>query len=138
MNNPSNKSLKGMRVLVAEDNPFTQRLICLIISQWEISVDLADNGRKALDLVMTNQYDAVLMDIMMPEMDGYSVTMEIRSRPEKYYQDLPVYAFTAIPDAEMISQCRMNGHIAKTPVEKEVIFRILQACRKKHPVIEKF
>lgn len=121
------KSLTDIQILVAEDNCFTQKLIELILKQWNISADYAYNGKEALDLALKNRYDLIFMDIMMPEIDGYSVAMEIRSRSESYYRKVPIYAFTAIPDTEMIEKSGMNGHISKTPVDKEQIFRIIRA-----------
>lgn len=121
------KSLTDIQILVAEDNCFTQKLIGLILRQWNIPVDYACNGQEALDLAIKNRYDVIFMDIMMPEIDGYTVSMEIRSRSEAYFKKVPIYAFTAIPDTEMIEKSGMNGHISKTPIDKEQISRIIRA-----------
>ena len=127
MNNRPKRNLTDLYILVAEDNCFTQRLISLIFRQWNIPVDFAQNGKEALDLAIANRYDLIFMDIMMPEIDGYTAASMIRSQAETYYKEVPIYAFTAIPDHEMIEKSGMNGHISKTPVDRDEILGIINA-----------
>ncbi len=89
------KALTGIRLLIAEDNPINVILAKQFMKQWDVECDIAENGEIALMLVKTNNYDMVLMDLQMPEMDGYKTTQEIRKLPEQKYQLLPIIALTA-------------------------------------------
>ena len=123
MDNHEFKSLRGMRVLVVEDNLVGQRLIYYILLQWHVSTDLAANGKIALDLLSKDVYDVVLMDLMMPELDGYDATRAIRSQEGNYFKKLPIFAFSASPDVGKIMDCGMNGLISKTPIVKEELYQ---------------
>lgn len=112
-----------MRVLVVEDNLVGQRLIYYILLQWHVSTDLAANGKIALDLLSKDVYDVILMDLMMPELDGYDATKEIRSWEGSYYKNVPIFAFSASPDLGRIKDCGMNGLISKTPIIKEELYQ---------------
>ena len=67
-----------LRVLVAEDNPLNQTLICALLKRLGITPDLVDDGEAALDLLASRPYDLVLMDVQMPRLDGISATRELR------------------------------------------------------------
>ena len=67
-----------LRVLVAEDNPLNQTLICALLKRLGITPDLVDDGEAALDLLASKPYDLVLMDVQMPRLDGISATRELR------------------------------------------------------------
>ena len=123
MDNQEVKSLNGLRVLVVEDNSIIQRIISYIFLQWKVSTDLATNGKVALEMVSKNVYDVVLMDIMMPELDGYQATRAIRLMEGSYFSNLPIFAFSASPDTEMITACSMNGRISKSPIDKDELYQ---------------
>jgi two-component system, sensor histidine kinase len=123
MDDQEYKSLRGMRVLVVEDNIVGQRLIYYILLQWQASTDLAANGKIALELLSKEVYDVVLMDLMMPELDGYEATRAIRSWEGNYFQNLPIFAFSSCPDPEKIKRCGMNGLISKAPIIKEELYQ---------------
>ncbi|MFZ4523131.1 MAG: response regulator [Bacteroidales bacterium] len=125
MNSPEYKSLEGMRVLVVEDNSILQRLMCHILSQWQVTAHIAGNGKIALEMLTAGLYDVVLMDIMMPELDGYEATRQIRAMEGEYFRNLPIFAFSATPDSEMILECKMNGTISKSPVVREELYQKL-------------
>lgn len=125
------KNLKGLKVLIAEDNIFTQKLISLILTQWEASVDVASNGLEAVSKVSSNQYDVVIMDIMMPELDGYDASKAIRAMSGPNFKSLPIFACTAIADADMAENAGMTGLISKSPIDKEELFEKLSPyCRR--------
>ncbi|GAB6110267.1 hybrid sensor histidine kinase/response regulator [Desulfomicrobium salsuginis] len=121
---------RGLRVLLAEDNPANQELIGLILSQAGVLVDVAGNGAKAVDRVLDVSLpplDAVLMDIHMPEMDGYEATRAIRTHQR--FARLPVIALTTnvlLGDRERCLDAGMNAHLAK-PVDAAELFRTLAA-----------
>ena len=83
------RKIRGARVLLAEDNEINQQVAKEILEQAGLAVHIANNGQEALDLVRTTAFDAVLMDVQMPVMDGYTATREIRkwevgsSRPSR-------------------------------------------------------
>src|SRR6185295_325473 len=71
----------GLRVLVAEDNPTSQKVVVMMLSQAGVLVDVAENGRAAVARHQASPYDAILMDCQMPLMDGYEATARIRALP---------------------------------------------------------
>ena len=73
--------LDRLRVLVAEDNPVNQALICALLKRHGISPDVVEDGEAALDLIASRQYDLVLMDVQMPRLDGISATRALRKMP---------------------------------------------------------
>ncbi len=109
--------LQGMRLLVVEDNLVNQQIAAEMLSYHGAVVDVADNGREALDRVNekpANHYHAILMDIQMPVMDGYQATRQLRSQPA--FAQLPIIAMTAHAMNEERERCAaigMNAHIAK-------------------------
>lgn len=88
-------SLKGLRALVAEDNPLNQKLIARILSGWGVQFHLAENGKQALRLAHQHRYDFVLMDLHMPEMNGVDATAAIRNSTDNPNQNIPIIALTA-------------------------------------------
>jgi PAS domain S-box-containing protein len=126
------ESLKGTRVLIAEDNQINVVLAKEFFRRWEVDCDVADNGIIALQLVKTNDYDLVLMDLQMPEMDGYETTEEIRKLSGVKYKDLPIVALTAsamlnIQDRAFI--VGMNDYISKPFNPDELYSKIKQYSR---------
>ena len=118
--------IKGMRVLLVEDNEINQQIANDLL-QWVAGVDvkLASKGQEALQKLAENQFDAVLMDIQMPVMDGYEATGRIRSRAE--YADLPIIAMTAhamVKDRERCLEAGMNDYVTK-PFEPAELFLTL-------------
>ena len=103
----------------------------MMLTSMGFEVETAVNGREAVDKVMAAEpghYDAVLMDIQMPVMNGYEATELIRSLPEPELASLPIIAITANAFAEDVQKALdvgMNGHIAK-PLDKDNIRRVLK------------
>jgi len=126
MDNHEFRRLKGLRVLVVEDNYISQRLISHLLLQWQVTTDLAENGKVALEMISSGIYgiyDLVLMDIMMPNLDGYDATQAIRSLDGHYYRNLPIFAFSATPDPEKINESGMTGHITKSPLDLDELYQ---------------
>jgi CheY-like chemotaxis protein/nitrogen-specific signal transduction histidine kinase len=108
------QSLKGLSLLVVEDNPMNQILAQHLLNSFGVNVEIANHGQEALDLLeQPNQFDGVLMDCQMPVMDGYTATKRIR---ERYGDAFPVLAMTANvmkEDVEKAMQAGMNDTISK-------------------------
>ncbi|WP_234733563.1 PAS domain-containing hybrid sensor histidine kinase/response regulator [Tellurirhabdus bombi] len=86
--------LKHRRVLIVEDNIMNQKYVEQLLRKWEINFELATDGRKAVELAKNQVYDAILMDIQMPIMDGYEATIAIRT-VQNINQNTPIIALTA-------------------------------------------
>ncbi|MGQ0597507.1 response regulator [Aquabacterium sp.] len=118
-------ALAGARVLLVEDNQINQEVACDFLGNAQIGVQVASNGREAIDMLTRERFDAVLMDCQMPVMDGYAATRELRKHPE--WRDLPVIAMTAnamVGDREKALEAGMNDHIAK-PIDMNELFATL-------------
>jgi PAS domain S-box-containing protein len=88
-------AFKNMRVLVVEDNLINQFMLSKMLKNWEMVVDMADNGRKALEKLKINTYDLVLMDTHMPEMNGYEAARHIRLDLEEPTRSIPIISLSA-------------------------------------------
>ncbi|MCW9004191.1 MAG: response regulator [Gammaproteobacteria bacterium] len=122
----SNKQLHGAKILLVEDNDINQELISELLSQSGVLLSIADNGLVALDMLAADSYDAVLMDMQMPVMDGVSACREIRKN--KNLDSMPVIALTANAmdlDREKVFDSGMNDFISK-PVDVNKLFSILK------------
>ncbi len=118
-------SLSGKKILVAEDNPTNQDITLAVLSNAGIIARVVDDGRKAVEAVQKSFYDVVLMDIQMPELDGFEATRAIRKIPALF--DLPIIAMTAHTLKGAEERCRaagMNGYISK-PVSQEKLFQAI-------------
>lgn len=107
---------KKLRILLAEDIALNQRLVVKIMEKWGHELDIADNGKIAIEKVKANDYDLILMDIQMPEMDGYQAAQFIRSMPDVSKQKIPIIALTAHAshaEAEKCINIGMNSYLAK-------------------------
>jgi two-component system sensor histidine kinase/response regulator len=141
----ASQRLTGAHVLVAEDNEINQQVAMEILSSAGLKVTLANNGQEALDMVRANAFDAVLMDVQMPVMDGYTATRKIReleaqglmpgaghpsasaSSLKPQASSLPVIAMTAhamAGDHEKSIAAGMNDHITK-PIDPAQLFGTL-------------
>ncbi|MDO8453220.1 MAG: response regulator [Sulfurimonas sp.] len=116
------KILKGVYLLLVEDNLVNQELAIELLENAGIKVDVANNGAEALEKVQIAEYDGVLMDCQMPVMDGFESTRLIRKIPR--LSNLPILAMTAnamAGDKEKCIECGMNDHIAK-PIDVAHLF----------------
>jgi len=87
--------LEGLKVLVADDNEVNVFVLTGLLKGWGIEYDAVSNGRQAVERVRTRDYDLVLLDLRMPELDGYAAAREIRSLPDEKFAKLPVFALSA-------------------------------------------
>ena len=122
--------LAGCRVLLVEDNDINAEIAEMILFQYGIEVDLAGNGQIGLERVQQHEsgyYDAVLMDIQMPVMNGYEATKAIRALEQDYYKTLPIIAMSANAYDDDVKACLaagMNAHIAK-PYNPDELLKLL-------------
>ncbi|MGH8764273.1 MAG: ATP-binding protein, partial [Burkholderiales bacterium] len=118
--------LGGARLLLAEDNDINQQIAVELLEGAGAKVDVARNGREAVDkLLAGNAYDAVLMDLQMPDMDGFEATERIKA--DARFAALPIIAMTASATTEERERCSaigMAGHISK-PVDPPALFAMV-------------
>ena len=117
-----NAGLSGLHVLLAEDNEFNQQLATALLNRAGIEVSLARDGAEAIQMVQPGRFDAVLMDIQMPNMDGLDATRNIRKDSD--LDNLPIIAMTANAmsgDREDCLAAGMNDYITK-PIQIDVLY----------------
>ncbi len=115
-NNRILKELNGINILLVEDHPINQMLAIKVLEDWGFNVDLAENGFISLNMVGKKDYDLILMDISMPEMDGLTATQNIRSGKYTNNSEVPIIAMTASALSGESQKCfdvGMNGYISK-------------------------
>ena len=124
-NNENNYTgiFKEYRILLAEDVDVNREIVLALLDQTELNIDIAENGLVAYKMFHQNPdlYDSILMDVQMPEMDGYDATMKIRALGIPRAKEIPIIAMTANvfrEDIEKCLACGMNDHLGK-PVNYE-------------------
>ncbi|MBC5991588.1 PAS domain S-box protein [Pontibacter cellulosilyticus] len=120
-------SLAGTKVLLAEDNEVNTFLAKSIMEGWDFEVEVARNGREAVEKAEQNTYDVILMDIQMPELSGLDATQLIRSSQDGTKAGIPIIALTANAlkgDAEKYLSIGMNAYISKPFEEEELYLKI--------------
>jgi two-component system, sensor histidine kinase and response regulator len=133
-------SLEGLRILLVEDNDINQQIAVELLEGVGASVDVAENGQKAVDKLFGGPipppYDLVLMDLQMPVLDGHQATAKIRA--DQRFADLPIFAMTAHATLDERDSCLangMNGHIAK-PIDPALLFDTLNKVpRRAHQAV---
>ncbi len=123
-------SLDGMRILLVEDNSLNMEIATFMVETAGAIVTPARNGREALDVYRSHPagtFDVILMDVMMPEMDGLEATRQIRTSEQADSAEIPIIAMTANAFAEDVKKCKaagMNEHIAK-PLDADRALHII-------------
>ncbi|MCP4631007.1 MAG: response regulator [bacterium] len=149
---------KSLKILVAEDTLFNQKFILGLLERWNHQATLAENGRRALQLLQDESFDIILMDVQMPEMDGLTATRKIREweetlnaksskfnekvseelsvsnfQPSTRVNRVPIIAMTAhaiIGDRERCLKAGMNEYISK-PIDSNKLFEAIEALTRK-------
>lgn len=119
------QGLRGIRVLLAEDNEINQEVAKALLEEVGISVEIADNGQIAVEMAEQGQYDLILMDMQMPVMDGIEATMAIRKIPK--LASIPIIAMTANVmemDRQRCIDAGMNAHVGK-PINPKELWKTL-------------
>ena len=125
LNEPSLSALEGSHVLLVEDNEINRQVACELLENVQVNVSTVENGKEAVAIVVREMFDAVLMDLQMPVMDGLTATQEIRK--DARLSSLPIIAMTANAMADDRDRCLkagMNDHITK-PIDPKVMFATL-------------
>jgi len=132
--------IRGARVLLVEDNAINQQVAGEILEAAGLHVSLANNGQEAFEAVKNDDFHAVLMDVQMPVMDGYTATREIRSweeqcrNPQSAFH-IPIIAMTAhalAGDREKSLEAGMDDHVSK-PIDPDLLFETLLKWVRKSP-----
>ncbi|MBQ9359809.1 MAG: response regulator [Lachnospiraceae bacterium] len=124
--------LKGRKVILAEDIDINAEIMMMILATREVQADRAENGKIAVELFSSHHegyYDAILMDMRMPEMDGLEATTAIRALDRQDAKKIPIIALTANAfdeDVQRSLQAGLNAHLSK-PVEPETLYSTLES-----------
>ena len=128
----SNKQAEiiNLKVLVAEDMPLNQLLIKIILADFGFEVEIAENGKIAIEKLQQKKYDLVLMDLQMPEMNGFEATTYVRNTMNS---NIPIIALTAdvtTIDADKARAVGMNDYISK-PIDEQLLYsKIIDVLQK--------
>lgn len=128
--NPEQYDFTGHKVLLAEDNELNSEIATELLQMVHMTVERVENGKEALERFTAseeNEFDAILMDIQMPEMDGYTATKAIRISDHPAAKTIPIIAMTANAFSSDVSaslSAGMNGHIAK-PIDTKILYQLL-------------
>ena len=126
----SEKSIKGLHILLVEDNELNMEIAEFVLQNGGADVTKAWNGKEAVELFRKSEpggFDAILMDIMMPVMNGYEATKMIRSLDREDAKTIPIIAMTAnafTEDRQKAKEAGMNEHIVK-PVDVELLIKVI-------------
>jgi PAS domain S-box-containing protein len=119
---------RALRVLLAEDTPANRKLVRHVLSSRGHSVETAENGRQAVDRLAERDFDVVLMDVQMPEMDGFQATAEIRKFEDPKKAGVPIIAMTAHAlkgDRERCLAAGMDCYLAK-PINGRQLIEVVE------------
>ena len=127
------KEIGSLKILLAEDTPINQFLIEEIMLGFNFKVDTAENGKIVIELLEKNDYDIILMDLMMPEMDGFEATRYIRNKMEPPKSKIPIIALTADVNKHVVVKCHeagMDDYILKPFNEVELLNKMSRLVKK--------
>lgn len=126
-----------IKILLVEDNKLNQLLASKALTDWNWEVEIADNGLIALEKVSKENFDVILMDIQLPEMDGYEATRYIRNTFDPPKANIPIIAVTAHAMQSEIAKCKeagMDGYITKPFSPKMLYEGIMQVIKEKNDI----
>lgn len=125
---------RPIRVLLAEDNAINQLIVQTVLQKREMEVFTVETGKQAVEAVQNDDFDIILMDIMMPEMDGYEATQAIRKLPEGMKCSIPIVALTAVVTNEVTTKCRnvgMDDYLSKPFDPKDLYQKIIATIHRR-------
>ncbi|MBF0384847.1 MAG: PAS domain S-box protein [Candidatus Omnitrophica bacterium] len=127
------EGLKGIKILLAEDNIVNQRMTAKLLQKYGFEVDAVDDGVKVIDLIKTKNFEMILMDAHMPNMDGFEATRRIREEEKATGKHMPIIALTASAMEEDRKRCLdagMDGYSSK-PIDRHKLFEEIKTQIKK-------
>jgi PAS domain S-box-containing protein len=133
------KRLGKLKILLVEDIPINQFLAQTILHDFGFESDAAENGRIAIELLEKNHYDIILMDLMMPEMNGFEATQYIRKKMNGYKSTIPIIALTADVSKTDVERCRevgMNEYVSKPINETDLLNKIASLVKNTKTTIQ--
>jgi signal transduction histidine kinase len=119
--------VKNIKILVAEDEILNQLLIKTLLEKFGFEIDIACNGKIAIEKLQNNKYDIILMDLQMPEMNGFETTIHIRNKKKS---KIPIIALTANVTTADIEKCKIAGmddYISK-PINEKLLYNSIVKC----------
>jgi len=119
--------MTSTKILLVEDNAINQLIVSTCLRKWGMMVTVANHGKEALVLIQSRDFQLVLMDLQMPEMDGYESTSKIRSMDDPYFKTVPIISFSAssmIDTKEKALQYGMTDFIGKPLMMDELKLKI--------------
>ncbi|MGY3213234.1 ATP-binding protein [Mucilaginibacter sp. HD30] len=126
------EAFSAMRVLIAEDNPVNVMLMKKLLSKWNISPFIAENGERAVEFMQYGNFDIILMDLQMPVMNGFDAAIEIRKMADPKKANVPIIALTAsalFDIKERVYNSGMNDYVSKPFKPDELYDKILNLVR---------
>ncbi len=117
-------SLRGLKALVADDNEVNVLVITSFLQAWDVEVDVATNGRQAVEHIRERDYGVVLMDLRMPELDGYAAARQVRSLPDARFTRLPILAISAstrMGNQHELEAAGFTDFVGK-PIDPDILF----------------
>lgn len=135
-------NLNGVNILLVEDDKMNQFVMSQLLKKWLAKLEIAENGKQAIEKLKKNSYDLILMDLHVPEIDGFEATQIIRNKDsEVINHDTPIIALTADVTAETrekAKQAGMNDFITKPSDQKVMFEKIMKALiNQKKEFVEK-
>jgi CheY-like chemotaxis protein len=121
------QSLQGVKILIVEDNEVNVMVLGQFLSKWGATYERVENGQQAIDKVTSGDYDLVMMDLQMPEMDGYQASSHIRRLKGEKYQAIPIIALSAFAKNEieaLLQEAGINDFVSKPFNPKELFSKI--------------
>jgi CheY-like chemotaxis protein len=123
-----------LKILLVEDNLLNQKVVMYNLKKYNYSLTTVDNGVDAIDKFKHNTFDLILMDIMLPEMDGFEITIEIRKLEKEKHtkKPIPIVALTANTldnDRDRCLEVGMNDYLSKPFTSKQLVDKINKLVR---------
>jgi PAS domain S-box-containing protein len=138
---PVVQDLQNVRILLVEDNKMNQLVVCKFLQKWGVHIDIAENGLEAIEKLKHNAYEIILMDLQMPQMDGYKAAQYIRNNMDDLARTVPIVALTASALFDVkrkVLDAGMNDFITKPFDPRELHLKILKYTLKKAKPLEVF
>lgn len=122
--------LEGLKIIIADDNKLNQRIAGFVLEKNKAIIQTANNGKEAIEYLQNQPFDAILMDLQMPEMDGYEATAYIRNKMKNGIPIIGLTANTLFGEEEKCLEVGMNACISKPFDHEELCALIIKVLKK--------